>query len=77
DRAQAQRWLRQAGYRPITIEVDAMTRLGARISRANISFEDQPFERRMAGHIDTVTVDSVLRFVLANDPQASQIDIRL
>lgn len=77
DRAQAQRWLRQAGYRPITIEIDAMTRLGARISRANISFEDQPFERRMAGYIDTVTVDSVLRFVLAKDPQASLIDVRL
>jgi hypothetical protein len=77
NRAQAQRWLRQAGYRPITIEIDTMTRLGARISRANISFDDQPFDRRMAGHIDTVTVDSVLRFVLANDPQASVIDVGL
>jgi len=77
DRTAAQAWLMQAGYRPITIEIDAMTRLGARLSRANISFDDQPFDRRMAGHIDTVTVDSVLRFVLATDTQASVIDVRL
>ena len=77
DRAQAQAWLRYAGYRPITVEIDAMTRLGARISRANIAFDDQPFERRMAGHIDTVTVDSVLRFVRMRDADSVLIDLAL
>jgi hypothetical protein len=76
-RAQAQNWLRQAGYAPITLEIDAATRLGARVSRTNVAFDDQPFDRRMGGHIDTVTVDSVLRFVLAADPQATVIDVRL
>lgn len=75
-RSEAQAWLRGAGYRPITVEIDAMTRLGARIGRANISFDDQPFERRIAGHIDTVTVDSVLRFVALRDPAAQLIDLR-
>ncbi len=77
DRAQAQAWLRYAGYRPITVEIDAMTRLGARISRANIAFDDQPFDRRMAGHIDTVTVDSVLRFVRMRDADSTVIDLAL
>jgi hypothetical protein len=76
-REQAQAWLRHAGYQPITVEIDAITRLGARVARANVSFDDHPFDRRMAGHIDTVTVDSVLRFVQAQDPQATLIDLSL
>ena len=74
-REQAQAWLKLAGYRPITIEISAMTRLGARMFRANVAFDDQPFERRMAGHIDTVTVDSVMRFVRQRDPQAREITL--
>lgn len=76
DRAQAQAWLKLANYQPITIEIPAMKRLGARMTRANIAFDDQPFDRRMAGHIDTVTVESVLRFVHQVDPGAHDIDIR-
>ena len=72
-RAQAQAWLRLAGFEPITLDIPAMTRLGARMFRANVSFDDQPFERRMAGRIDTVTVDSVLRFVHQRDPAAWEI----
>ena len=76
-RAQAQAWLRLADYQPITIDIPAMTRLGARMFRANVSFDDQPFERRMAGRIDTVTVDSVLRFVHQRDPEAWEILVML
>ncbi len=76
-RAQAQAWLKLADYRPITIEISAMTRLGARMFRANVSFDDQPFERRMAGRIDTVTVDSVVRFVHQRDPLAWEISVGL
>jgi hypothetical protein len=53
-----------------------MTRLGARMTRANIAFDDQPFDRRMAGHIDTVTVESVVRFVHQVDRGAHDIDLR-
>lgn len=72
-RAQAQAWLRLAGFAPITIDIPAITRLGARMFRANVSFDDQPFERRMAGRIDTVTVDSVVRFVHQRDPGSWEI----
>ena len=54
-----------------------MTRLGARMFRANVSFDDQPFERRMAGKIDTVTVDSVLRFMHRRDAAAREISVGL
>jgi hypothetical protein len=76
DRAQAQAWLKLADYRPITVEIPALTRLGARMTRANIAFDDQPFDRRMAGHIDTVTVESVVRFVHQVDSGSYDIDIK-
>lgn len=62
-RTGARDWLRRQGYQPTTLELDAVTRLGARISTAHISFDDHPFGRRMAGQIDTVTVDSVFAWM--------------
>jgi hypothetical protein len=76
-RAQAQAWLKLAGYQPITIDIPAATRLGARMFRANVAFDDQPFGRRMAGKIDTVTVDSVIRFVHQRDDAAWEILVGL
>lgn len=75
-RGQAQGWLRIAGYRPMTVHVPAGQRLGARLFSANISFDDHPFGRRAAGQIDTVTVESVLRFVQAREPEARQMVVR-
>jgi hypothetical protein len=76
-RAQAQAWLKLADYQPSAIDIPAVTRLGARMFRANVSFDDQPAERRMMGRIDTVTVDSVVRFVHQRDPQAWEISVGL
>lgn len=76
-REQAQAWLKAAGYRPITVEVDALTRLGARMFRANIAFDDHPFDRRMAGQIDTVSVESVYRFIEQREPEHKKIHLRL
>lgn len=59
DRSQAQDWLRSHGYRPSTLQISAAKRLGARLSRANIAFDDQPVAERMQGHIQTTTADSV------------------
>ena len=38
--------------------------------RANVTFDDHPFDRRMAGQIDTVTTNAVVDFVRGRDPQA-------
>ena len=76
-REQAQAWLKASGYRPSTVQIDTMTRLGARMFRANIAFDDHPFDRRMAGQIDTVTVDSVFRFVRQREPDAREIRVAL
>jgi hypothetical protein len=62
-RSNARDWLRRQGYRPTTLQIDAVTRLGARVGTAHIAFDDHPFGRRMAGQIDTVTVDSVFAWL--------------
>jgi hypothetical protein len=76
NREQMQAWLRMAGYRPMTIHVAAGQRLGARLFSANISFDDHPFGRRAAGQIDTVSVESVTRFVRAREPEAREMVVR-
>lgn len=58
-RRSAQAWLKSNGYVPTELELGTMTRLGARMTRANVSFDDHPSELRWSGHIQTVTVDSI------------------
>ena len=69
-RTEAQSWLQRQGYRVPTVHIPAVARLGARMFRANVAFDDHPFDRRMAGQIDTVTTDAVVRFVRGTDAQA-------
>lgn len=75
DRNEAQLWLKSMHYVPTTLEIDTMTRLGARMFKANIAFDGQPFERRMAGHIDTITVDSVYNFLEQQDTEGKFIEL--
>jgi len=69
-RAEAQGWLQGQGYRVPTVQVGALARLGGRMFRANVAFDDHPFDRRMAGQIDTVTTNAIVNFVRGRDPQA-------
>ena len=62
-RAEAQQWLGQAGFHPQPVEIGALTRLGGRMFRANVAFDDHPMGQRMQGHITTVTVDGIERFM--------------
>lgn len=75
-RTEAQSWLRSAGYAPQTLSIPAATRLGARMFRANIAFDDHPFERRMTRRIDVVTVDSIASFVRQREPQVREMVVR-
>ncbi len=59
-RRQAQAWLQLRDYQPTTLHLGPMTRLGARMTRANVAFDDHPNEKRFSDRIETVTVDSVL-----------------
>ena len=74
-RRQAQQWLEVAGYQPTELKLDAVTRLGARFSKANVAFDDHPSQLRWSDRIRTVTVDSVFSFVLKRDPSGTRIEI--
>ena len=74
-REQAQQWLKLAGYEPKEIRLDPLTRLGARVTRANVAFDDHPGELRWSDRIRTVTVDSVFAFVRKRDPDARELAI--
>lgn len=65
-REQAQAWLRYKNYQPSVLRIDALTRLGGRISAANVAFDDHPNEKRFSDRIETVTVDSMFAWLLAS-----------
>ena len=62
-RERAQAWLKLQGYTPTTLHIGPMKRLGARMTAANIAFDDHPNEKRFTDRIDTVTVDSVFAWL--------------
>lgn len=74
-REEAQAWLKGLRYQPQTLQIPATVRLGARMFRANVAFDDHPFDRRMAGQIDTVTTEAVRQLVRSVDPEMRTVVI--
>ena len=75
-RKQAQQWLKLTNYQPSTLKLSAFTRLGARMFRANVAFDDHPDERRFADLIDTVTVESMATYIKQVDAGSSSEVVR-
>ncbi|QLI82482.1 DUF2145 domain-containing protein [Chitinibacter fontanus] len=70
NREQAQQWLKLAGFDGTELKINTFKRLGGRMFRANIAFDDHPTDQRMAGKIKTITVDSIVNFITQNNPGA-------
>ncbi len=62
-RERAQAWLKLKGYEPTTLKISAFKRLGARVTAANVAFDDHPNDKRFSDRIETVTVDSVFAWL--------------
>ena len=62
-RTQAQAWLQRTAYQPTTLTITPLVRLGARMTKANVAFDDHPDEKRYADRIETITVDSVFTWL--------------
>jgi hypothetical protein len=58
-REKAQAWLQLKGYEPTALKLGPLTRLGGRMTAANVAFDDHPDGKRFSDRIETVTVDSV------------------
>ena len=76
-RAQAQAWLKYKGYEPTTLKIDPLTRLGGRMSAANVAFDDHPNDKRFSDRIETVTVDSMFSWFAAARLTGAPSNIRL
>ena len=63
NREQAQAWLKFKGYEPTTLKLGPITRLGGRMTAANVAFDDHPNDKRFSDRIETVTVDSVFAWL--------------
>lgn len=62
-REQAQAWLQQEGYQPTQLDLGPLSRLGGRMFKANVAFDDHPDTLRYSSRIQTVSVDSIIQFV--------------
>jgi len=76
-RSQAQAWLQFKGYEPTTLKLGALTRLGARVTAANIAFDDHPNEKRFADRIETVTADSLFQWLQRSGMGQALVSLRL
>lgn len=62
-RPRAQAWLQLQGYEPTPVRLGPLTRLGGRMTAANVAFDDHPDAKRFRDRIETVTVDSVFAWM--------------
>ena len=76
NRERAQAWLRLQGYQPTTLHLSAFTRLGARMTAANVAFDDHPNEKRFTDRIETVTVDSAFAWLQRSGMATAILAIR-
>jgi hypothetical protein len=76
-REQAQAWLQFQGYTPTTLNIPPLTRLGGRMTAANVAFDDHPNEKRFSDRIETVTVDSVFAWLTRSGLSGAPIVVRL
>jgi hypothetical protein len=74
-REAAQQELRRTGYQPTQLRLDTFTRLGARMARANVAFDDHPGELRWSGRIRTVSVESAFAYVEARDRGVQRFEV--
>jgi len=75
-REQAQAWLQLAGYKPTEMHIGPLKRLGGRMFKANVAFDDHPNELRFSDRINTVTVDSVLDFLRHRNESWNVIELQ-
>lgn len=76
-RDQAQAWLRFKNYQPTVLEIKPLTRLGGRITQANVEFDDHPASKRFSDRIESVTVDSVFEWMPRAGLGAAPVAVKL
>lgn len=68
NRSQAQAWLQAAGFVPTELTIGTLTRLGGRMFKAQVAFDDHPDELRYSSRIRTTTAESIFTFLQKRYP---------
>lgn len=76
-RTDAQAWLKQAGYTPTELNIPPLTRLGGRVTQANVAFDDHPSKLRFSDRIQSVTVDSIFDWMTRSGLSGTVQTLRL
>lgn len=77
NRADAQRWLKDNGFRPAQIRIGAGERAGARLFTPNIRFGDHPDSAWQTQTYEVITGDAAIEFFRKTDPEARLVTQRL
>ena len=77
NREAAQAWLKFKGYEPHTLKIGPLTRLGGRMTSANVAFDDHPNDKRFSDRIESVTVDSVFTWLQRSGLGGAPVALRL
>lgn len=72
-RKAVQQWLKQQQFLPGEIEVGPLSRIGASMFRANVSFTQHPLKQRLNGKYQVVTVESVDTFLSRQWPDMQRL----
>lgn len=75
-RERAQAWLRFKGYEPSVFRLSPLVRLGARLTAANVAFDDHPDAKRYSNRIETVSADSVLEWLSRSGLAQAPVEVR-
>ena len=75
-RQRAQAWLQFKAYEPTVLRLNALERLGARMTAANIAFDDHPNDKRYSDRIETVTADSVFDWLQRSGLGSAPVVVR-
>jgi hypothetical protein len=76
DRPSAQSWLAASGYEPGAIRIPNLRRAGARLFSPHVSFSDHTQEEYEKQAYLVVTVDSIVRFMAAQDAGLARSSVR-
>ncbi|MDI9334941.1 MAG: DUF2145 domain-containing protein [Cytophagales bacterium] len=76
DRATAQAWLRKKGFESTAIRIPNVKRSAARLFNAYVSFADHSQEEFEKQAYQVVTVDSIARFLLQQDPSMTRLVLK-
>jgi hypothetical protein len=77
NRADAQAWLAQKGYEPTALKIGPLSRLGGRLTKANVAFDDHPNSKRFSDRIESITVDSVFAWLTRAGLASSPVSLQL